>query len=365
MPSRTPPDWTPPVSRRHALRTVAAAALSTLAPAAALQALTGSALAQTAPAPAPLGVTVRNQSVAPSCNGPENVALTLLSPAVRRFRISADHPAYVHAMVSEHSVPAYLGCALQAAPAADAQGAGKGAAKGAANGATKADGKADAATGARRTTLYETPDLTVVGYVLPEFWRRAAVPFRVGESATQGLDKVELWLKPADRGATVIELYLADGSWRLRPLPPMPLASTSFSASVLIGPVTQEERLLVKLKEVGFAPQARAFTLRFSDGGTARVRLTGLDTNTLTLDTEFSDGMTTPFAALRANYAVESEADITRVAWRTASSQPFGEAPVMTFPDATDVTLLWAGRLAPARPSLSAPDLLFTGFAGA
>ncbi len=346
-----------PVSRRSALRAAAAAATCAFAPAAALCTLTGPAAAQeSAPPPtkAPpetrpqagraLGVAARNQSTAPGCNAPQNVALTLVSPDVRRFRVSARHPAYVYTMVADRPVPAYLGCPTPAAiPAATPE----------------------AAPAARRTTLFETPEMAVVGYALPDYWRRASVPFRVGEVATQGLDKVELWLKPADRGATVIELFLADGSWRLRPLPPQPLSATAFGASVLIGPVAQEERLLVKLKEVGFAPQAKAFTLRFADGGAARVRLDGLDAESLALDAEFTDAVAAPFAALQAMYATESEADITRVAWRTASGQPFGEAPVMSFDDASDVTLLWAGRLAPARPALSAPDLIFTAFAGA
>ncbi|MFH3479565.1 MULTISPECIES: hypothetical protein [unclassified Xanthobacter] len=333
----------PILSRRGALRAALSATTCALGPAAALRALTGPARAAEDKA-APLGVTVRNQSTAPSCNGPENVALTLVSPQVRRFRVEARHPAYVHTLVTDHSVPAYLAC--PPAPAA----------------ATASSPKPATA---RRVTLHETPELTVVGYVLPDAGRRAEVPFRVAEAATPGLDKVELWLKPAERGATVIELFLADGSWRLRPLPPPPLATSAFSASVLVGPVAQEERLLVKLKEVGFAPQARAFTLHFADGGSARVHLAGLDTESLALEAEFSDGLTAPFAAVRAHYAVESEADITRVAWRTASSAPFGEAPVMSFDDASDVTLLWAGRLAPARPALTAPDLVFTGFTGA
>lgn len=344
MPSRTSP-----LSRRTALRALLAASVSALAP---LNA-TGGAFAQAGAPPsqapeaaaAPVGVIVRNQSVAPSCNGPENVALTLVSPAVRRFRVEARHPAYVHAMVADRAVPPYLGCPPQPAPAGEA--------------------KAEPAPAARRTTLYETPELTVVGYALPDDRRRATVPFRVGEAATPGLDKVELWLKPGDRGATVIELFLADGAWRIRPLPPQPLGSTAFSASVLIGPVAQEERLLVKLKEVGFAPQARAFTLRFADGGSARVRLAGLDADAIALEAEFSNAVTAPFAALRAMYATESEADITRVAWRAGAGQPFGEAPVMTFTDASAVTLLWAGRLSPARPALSAPELVFTGFTGA
>ncbi|MFG1418664.1 hypothetical protein V5F38_07325 [Xanthobacter sp. V0B-10] len=343
-----------PVSRRGALRAAAAAATCAFAPA--LRALASPAAAQEGPpqqAKAPearpqagraLGVAVRNQSTAPSCNAPQNVALTLVSPDVRRFRVSARHPAYVYTMVADRPVPAYLGCPTSAAVPAPAP---------------------EAAPAARRTTLFETPEMAVVGYALPDYWRRASVPFRVGEAATQGLDKVELWLKPADRGATVIELFLADGSWRLRPLPPQPLSATAFGASVLIGPVAQEERALVKLKEVGFAPQAKAFTLRFADGGAARVRLDGLDAEGLSLDAEFTDAMAAPFAALRAMYTTESEADITRVAWRTASGQPFGEAPVMSFDDASDVTLLWAGRLAPARPALSAPDLIFSEFAGA
>jgi len=337
------PTRTLPVSRRNALRALMSASLVPLG------ATTWPGAARTQPAPpigpaaAALGVSVRNQSTAPTCSGPENVALTLVSDQVRRLRIEARHPAYVLALATERAAPAYLGCPPQTAPAA----------------------KAEAPPPVRRITLYETPDLAMVGYVLPDVWRRADVPVRVGEVPTSGLDKVELWVKQGDRAATVLELFCADGSWRLRPLPPSHLASTAFGASVLIGPVAQEERLLVKLKAIGFAPQARTFTLHFADGGRARVRLAGLDTDSLALEAEFTQGLDAPFAALRARYATQSEADITRLAWRTASTAAFGEAPVMEFTDARDVTLLWAGRLAPARPALSAPDLVFTGFAGA
>jgi len=332
-----------PVSRRHALTALLSASLAPLGAAA------WPGVARTQPAPPPvaaattLGVRVRNQSTAPTCSGPENVALTLVSAQVRQLRIEARHPAYVLALAADRAAPAYLGCPPQPSPAA----------------------KAEAPPPVRRTTLYETPDLAMVGYVLPDVWRRADVPVRVGEVPTSGLDKIELWVKQGDRAATVLELFCGDGSWRLRPLPPPHLPSTAFGASVLIGPVAQEEKLLVKLKAIGFAPQARAFTLHFADGGRARVRLAGLDTDSLVLEAEFTQGLEAPFAALRARYATQSEADITRLAWRTSATSAFGEAPVMEFTDARDVTLLWAGRLAPARPALSAPDLVFTGFAGA
>lgn len=343
------------LSRRGTLRAALATALSAVLPGGPALALppaaapTGDATG-VSPGAAPaagsaIGVTVRNQSVAPSCNGPENLVLTLVSDQVRRFKVEAHHPAYVTGLLVDRPVPAYLGCPSQPAPAPMPAH--------------------DAASAVRHTTLFETPDLAMVGYTLPDFWRRADVPVRVAEVATSGLNKLELWLKRGEKAATVIELFPTDGSWHLRPLPPAHLASTAFGAAVLIGPVTQEERPLVKLKEIGFAPQERLFTLHFAEGGSARVRLAGLDTDAIALDVELSDALAAPFGALRGRYVTQSEADISRLAWRTTTSAAFGEAPVMAFTDARDVSLLWAGRLQPARPAPSAPDLVFTGFTGA
>lgn len=288
-----------------------------------------------------LGVLVRNQSTAPSCAGPENLVLTFVSEAVRRLHVEARHPAFTTALASDADVPSYLGCPTD--PAAPMPPVAQG-----------ADGQ----------VLLETAELRVSGHGAPDFWRPATVPVRVGDKRFEGFGRVALAVKRDGAVVPVLELFPGDGSWRLRPLPPPHLGHTAFGAAVLIGPVAQERQVLVKLASVAIAPDGRGFTLRFADGGSAQVTLAGADRQRLALDATFAQPVTAPFAALRAHYVMQGEADITRLAWRTGTSAPLGEAPVMSFTDTPDVTLLWAGRLTPTRPAPTAPDLVFSGFAG-
>lgn len=293
------------------------------------------------PATSSLGVRVRNQSTAPSCEGPENLVLTFVSETVRRLRIEARHPAFTTALATDADVPSYLGCPTDPAAAMPVapEGAGQ--------------------------VLVETAELRVSGHGAPGFWRAAAVPVKVGDKRFDGLGRLDVALKRNGAVVTVLQLYPADGSWRLRPLPPPHLARTAFGAAVLIGPVAQERQVLVKPASIAIAATGRTFTLTFEAGGSAEVTLAGVDDQRLSLDTTFAQPVTAPFAALRAHYVMQGEADITRIAWRSSGSAALGEAPVMSFTDTPDVTLLWAGRLTPTRPAPTAPDLVFSGFAGA
>lgn len=291
-------------------------------------------------ATASLGVLVRNQSTAPSCEGPENLVLTFVSEAVRRLRIEARHPAFTTALATDADVPSYLGCPTGPAAAAPVASEGTG------------------------QVLMDTAELRVSGHGAPGFWRPATVPVKVGDKAFNGLGRLEVAVKRNGAVVPVLALYPADGSWRLRPLPPPHLARTAFGAAVLIGPVAQEQQVLVKLASVAIAPTGRAFTLSFAGGGSAEVTLAGVDDQRLTLHAALAQPVATPFAALKAHYVMQGEAEITRLAWRSSAAAAFGEAPVMSFTDTPDVTLLWAGRAAPTRPAPTAPDIVFSGFAG-
>ena len=46
---------------------------------------------------------------------------------------------------------------------------------------------------------------------------------------------------------------------------------------------------------------------------------------------------------------------------RTKDEKGWGESPIMTFPGA-NATEVWAGRTAPSRYNLSAPDMIFNHF---
>ncbi|MFG1350001.1 hypothetical protein [Xanthobacter autotrophicus] len=309
----------------------------------------------------PIGVTVRNESVAATCAETDNVTLSFVSDKVSRFRIIARHPAYAGMLRVDRTEPDFDTCDFSGDPAVPATTP-------APSGTSPA-----AATAPKRITIYETPDLWLTGFIFPSFWRAATVPFRVGTEVTQGLHMVQLWVRGENQQPEeVLVVYPPDGYWRARPLSPAHLSSTAYGSSFLLGPVEQAERPLVRLKEIGFAPQTRTFTLSFADGGKARLKLAGLDRDALTLEAEFDGTAPRTFAALRSMYVTEGNADVARVSWRTLaktgasqSGAPasIGEAPILSFTDADNVAMLWAGRLVPSRHNTSAPDYIFDGFA--
>lgn len=328
----------------------------------ALRLLAGSA-ALLAPALAfaePVGVTVRNESVAATCAETDNVSLTLVSEKVETFRIIARHPAYIGTLLMDRTEPDFETCDMSRDPVVPSEPQPP--APGAATAKTPAAAAPAPAAAPKRVTIFETPDLWLTGYIFPSFWRAATVPFRVGGEVTQGLHMVQLWVRHEDKAEEVLVVYPPDGYWRARPLAPAHMRSTAYGSSFLVGPVEQAERPLVRLKEIDFAPQTRTFTLHFADGGKARMQVAKLDRDALTLGVEFDGPHPATFAALRSMYVTEGNADVARVAWRTTGKGGMGEAPVMSFADAQDVAMLWAGRLVPSRHNTSAPDYIFEGF---
>lgn len=298
----------------------------------------------------PVGVTVRNESVAATCAETDNVTLTFVSDKVDKFRIMARHPAYIGTLALDRTDPDFETCDMTRDPVVPSEQAPPPA----------AGGKAEP----KRVTIFETPDLWLTGYIFPSFWRAATVPFRVGGEVTQGLHMVQLWVRTEGKAEEVLVVYPPDGYWRARPLAPQHLRSTAYGSSFLLGPVEQAERPLVRLKEIDFAPQTRTFTLHFAEGGRARLQMAKLDRDALTLEVQFDGATPRTFAALRSMYVTEGNADVARVAWRTLAKGGMGEAPVMSFADADNVAMLWAGRLVPSRHNTSAPDYIFEGFTG-
>lgn len=304
----------------------------------------------------PIGVTVRNESVSATCAETDNVTLSFVSDKVSRFRIIARHPAYAGMLRVDRTEPDFETCDFSADPVVPATAP------------APAGTPPTAIPTPKRITIYETPDLWLTGFIFPSFWRAATVPFRVGTEATQGLHMVQLWVRGKDQQPEeVLVVYPPDGYWRARPLSPAHLANTGYGSSFLLGPVEQAERPLVRLKEIGFAPQTRTFTLSFADGGKARLKIADVDRDALTLEAEFDGTAPRTFAALRSMYVTEGNADVARVSWRTLAKAgtpaTIGEAPVLSFTDADNVAMLWAGRLVPSRHNTSAPDFIFDGFA--
>jgi hypothetical protein len=290
------------------------------------------------PAASELAVQARNLTTPELCAEKDNVQIDLVSPEVRSFRVQAAHPAYIGTIVTDRWAPDLTSCNF------------------------RVDAKTFADNG-QRITLWESPTMWLVGFKLPEFWRPADVPVRVGDRVVNGLMIVQLWVLHRERAEEFLVLYPPDGYWRARPLPFEDMRWTAYGSSFLVGPVEVQERPIVALKEIAFDPDTKTFTLSFKRGGSAKIALEAIDQEHVSLDVTYDGAMPAglPFASMRSMYATETNADVARMAWRTKGGASWKEDSVLNFPTAA-VTELWAGRRLPSRHNMSAPDMTFSRF---
>jgi hypothetical protein len=285
-----------------------------------------------------LAVDVQNASEPILCAEKDNVYLKFISGDVRRFTIEAVHPNYIGSIVIDRSAFDLNNCPdLAAAPYITEQ--------------------------PQRYTIYETPDLQLVGLTIPNFWRKTVVPVRVGDKVETRAQLLQLWVRANDRAEEVLVLYPQDGYWRARPLPPQNLKWSAYGSSFMVGPIEFDQRPLVDIREVVFDPNTKSFRLTFTRGGSATLRLDKLDTEhqslSVTLDPPVAADK--PFAALRSMFVTETNNDVAHVGWRENGVPSWQRAPVMDFKRASAVEV-WAGRLVPSRHNTSAPDTVFRDF---
>ena len=292
-----------------------------------------------AASPENLAVEVSSASGPVLCAEKDNVTLNFTSPAVRQFRIEADHPAYIGTIQRDSFEADWTACDLSGDPVHTSE----------------------VKTPTRRT-LYEEPDFWLVGWTMPAYWRPATASVRIGDRVETGLHLLQLWMIRPMGGEEVLVLYPQDGYWRLRPLAPGGQAPTAFGSSFLVGPVEIEGRPIVKIKDVTFDPKARAFTIAFERGGAATLKLAKVDQNRHTLDVVFDAAVAgRPFAALRSMHVTDFNNDVARIAVREKGAKGWREEPIMSFKKAT-ATDVWAGRTVVSRHNASSPDMVFSGF---
>lgn len=305
------------------------------------------AMAAAAPAPAraapaeaaqELAVVAANRSEGELCAEKDNIFVPFAGAAVRSLRIQAVHPVYAGMIVADRWAPDFTSCDMSSDPSFSS------------------------GDSTRRVTLYETPDLQLVGYVFDSFWRPNDVPVKVGERVEK-VHLIQLWTRHRERAEEVLVLYPPDGYWRARPLPFADLRFAAYGSSFLVGPVEIQGRPIVDLKEVAFDPKTKTFTLAFKRGGSARLAVSKLDQDRIILDVSFDSTMPEglPFAALRSMYATEFNSDAARAAWREKNVTSWRESAILDFPGGA-VTEFWAGRVTPSRHNLSAPDMIFSRF---
>lgn len=286
-----------------------------------------------------VAVEVRNESEPVLCAEKDNVTIKAISPQVRRFRIEAAHPAYIAGLLRDNWEADWAACDMTGDPSF----------------APPAP--------PRRVTFYESIDYWLVGYTFPSFWRPAETSFRVGDQVEKGLHLVQLW-KLGKQGSTeVLVVYPQDGYWRARPLPPSHLPATAYGSSFLFGPIEQDGRPVVNIREIEFEPKTNSFKLSFKDGTSGSLTLASVDENRMVLDAVLDkpvpDGKA--FLALRSMYVTEFNNDVARIAVREPGAKGWREEPLMPFKGgrATDI---WMGRTAFSQHNTSSPDMVFRNF---
>jgi hypothetical protein len=283
-----------------------------------------------------LAVDVQNASEPSLCAEKDNVYVKLTSPEARRFKVEAVHPNYIGTIVVDRSAFDLHNCPdLAAAPIITEK--------------------------PRRVTIFETPDLQLVGLTIPNFWRKNIVPVRVGDRIETGVQLLQLWVRAQDRAEEVLVLYPQDGYWRARPLPPANLKWSAYGSSFMIGPIEFKERPFVNIREVVFDPNTKTFRLAFTRGGSATLRQETLDAERQVLDVTLDPVNDLPFAALRSMFVTEINNDVAQLGWRLKGAQSWERSGIMDFRRASAVEV-WAGRLVPSRHNTSAPDTVFRDF---
>jgi hypothetical protein len=286
-----------------------------------------------------VGVDLINASEPTLCAEKDNVYLKLQSGEARRFTVEAAHPSYIGTIVKDQWAPDFTHCDMSGDSAFKFE--------------------------KRRLTIYETEEWQLVGLTFPSFWRGNQVPVRVGDRVETGFHLLQLWTRYQERAEEILVLYPADGYWRARPLPPQNLRWSAYGSSFLVGPVESAARPFVDIKDVAFDPATRSFTLNFTRGGSATLRLDKLDQQRIVLDVELSAPVAPdrPFAALRSMFVTDGNADVAQLAWRGKNNPTWRQSPVMSFKGASAAEL-WAGRSVPSRHNTSAPDMMFRDFSG-
>lgn len=285
------------------------------------------------------GVKVENLSEPVLCAEMDNITLTVSSPEVQQFRIEAVHPVYINAMKADSFQPDWTACAF-------------------------ADEVLSQPPPPRKVTLYEGIDVWVTGYTFPSFWRDHKVPVRVGDKVDLDFHLIQVWVRRDERSEEVLVLYPPDGYWRARPLPPRHLGWSSYGSSFLVGPVELDERPFVGLDEVVFDPGTLTFTLKFSRGGEAQLKISQLDRDRQIIDVTFDKPVAGhPFAALRSMYVTRFNNDAADVAVLEKGAKAWREEPVMSFGGTGAATEIWLGRHTLSRHNTSSPDMVLGAFA--
>jgi len=286
-------------------------------------------------APAAMPVEFIDASKPTRCAEEDNIYVKVEAAGVRSFTLSAEHPPYISAVVTDSTAPDFTHCDMSGDPKHSFT--------------------------PRELTLYEDASIRLVGHTFFNFWRPDVVEVRVGERVERGLHLLQLLRRGPARDIEILVVYPADGYWRAKPLPPSQLPDSAYGSSFLFGPIEEDGRPLVAIRSLTFDPARLRFTLSFARGGTGWLEVSEASPQrtrvTMTMSEPSRAG--SPFAALRSMLVTVDNADASVASWRDASGAR--SAPIIGF-GRVKAEAARFGRDLPSRHNLSAPDHRFADF---
>ncbi|SIP94854.1 hypothetical protein [Pseudacidovorax sp. RU35E] len=293
---------------------------------------------------APATVTVENQTKVTRCAEEDNVSL-LLRGGVRRFVVEALQPAYIERIAQDTTAPDFSGCNFD-------------------GGDHPTDPKHRFEP--RTVTLHEDADWRIVGMTLPVFWRPQQVPVEVDGRRDRGFHMIQVFRRIDGQMKEALVMYPADGYWRIKPLPLARFNDGVYGSSMLLGPVRQEGRPVVNIRDIRIHTQPDVrFELSFAGGGAARIRLAEVSRERTALEVRFSRPVRglQPFSVLRSMYVATDNADMSEVRWLGGATKATPEVQALPdFQRAVGVSDVRFGRSEPSRHNTSAPDIRYRAF---
>jgi hypothetical protein len=219
----------------------------------------------------------------------------------------------------------------------------------------------------KEVVLWETEQWVMLGTTYESFWRPNQVDVVVSGKTTRQLHLVQLYRKdssePTEGRHEFLVVYPADGYWRAKPIPSLPMTASTYGSSFLLGPVEETVRPVVELAKLEFAPERMSFLLDYEDGSHGVLHIAEIDRARLVLDYRHDRPLppTQPLAAIRSMFVTPERSDVADVSWQASADAPLTSQPIDTFTEARAVDALF-GRSVVSTHNPSAPDLWFGAF---
>lgn len=298
------------------------------------------ALACASSVPGASSAWVTNASRKTQCAEEDNVYVKLSGEGLTGMRIEARQPSYIAQLKLDDSKADFSHCNFSKAE----------------NPVFHSEPK--------RLIVWQNERYVLVGNTYESFWRPANVDVVVHGQVTQQIHLLQLHLKDpsvAGDGYEFLVFYPPDGYWRAKPIPHLPMMSSTYGTSFLVGPVKEGARPTVDLTKVEFVPERMTFVMDYADGSRGEMHLAEVNRDKVVL--EYTNtrafAVTQPMAAIRSMFVSPERSDVAEVILRDREGVETLQLPEFTRKAAVEVSF---GRSIVSTHNPSAPDMWFGAF---